>query len=103
TGNNVSRSNGEGKSMAYVVDALDRVTSATDDLSHVTAYQYSDVHKVIEMDDANTHASCTEYDGVYRRTCAIDANTNRVEYTFDGVGNLLTLTAHDASTNQTTT
>src|SRR5205085_850811 len=102
-GNIVSRSKGEGESSAYVVDELDLVISANNDLSDETGYQYNKVHKVIELDDANAHAACTQYDHVYRRACAIDALTNSVDYVYDGVGNLLTLTAHDASTNHTTT
>src|SRR5206468_1513216 len=85
------------------VDALDRVISATNDLTQVTAYQYNNVHKILQVTDANTNAVCTEYDCVYRRTSAIDGLSHAVDFTYDGVGNLLTQTAHDATTNQITT
>ncbi len=91
-GNRTTMTNTRGKTTAYAYDAANRLTSETDPLSGATAYGYDAGGRRTSRTDAISQTTLYSYDVVDRLT-TIDypAGTPDVAYTYDPVGNQLTM------------
>jgi RHS repeat-associated protein len=109
-GNILATTNALDSTTSFAYDALNRQVAATDPLGNTTEYAYDDVGNRTSMTDANGVATLYEYDALDRLTAVVenfqggaepDPQTNvRTEYTYDPVGNRLTIT--DANGHVTT-
>ncbi len=100
-GNAVSITDALGNTTTFAYDDLNRQIGVTDPLGNVTSYAYDDAGNRIAMTDANGIETRYEYDDLNRLTAVVenfdsgagsDIETNvRTEYTYDAVGNRLTI------------
>lgn len=100
-GNAASITDALGNTTTFAYDDLNRQTDVTDPLGNMTSYAYDDVGNRIAMTDANGIETRYEYDDLNRLTAVVenydsgagsDNETNvRTEYTYDAVGNRLTI------------
>ncbi|NIM96034.1 MAG: hypothetical protein GTO18_20225 [Anaerolineales bacterium] len=101
-GNIISMTDALGNVTNLAYDELKRLESITDPEGNVTSYTYDAVGNRTAMTDAIGVTTHYEYDGLNRLTAVLenedplspaDSETNvRTEYTYDAVGNRLTLT-----------
>lgn len=94
--------NAKGNAWVYSYDPLNRRISEMDPLGYTTLYDYDLLNRLTSLTDANGVVTAYEYDPLDRLTAVIqnyclnqpgDQETNvRTGYTYDGVGNLLTMT-----------
>jgi YD repeat-containing protein len=100
-GNAVSITDALGNTTTFAYDDLNRQTGVTDPLGNTTSYAFDDVGNRIALTDANGIETRYEYDDLNRLTAVVenyisgvgsDNETNvRTEYTYDAVGNRLTI------------
>ncbi len=99
-----------GNATTYTYDAANRQTEISDPLGNTSSYAYDGNGNRTSMTDAVGIVTRYEYDALSRLSAVVenyvagagsDAETNvRTEYTYDGVGNRLTI--KDANGNTTT-
>ena len=100
-GNAASITDALGNTTTFAYDDLNRQIGVTDPLGNTTSYAYDDVGNRIAMTDANGIETRYEYDNLNRLAAVVenyisgvgsDHETNvRTEYTYDAVGNRLTI------------
>jgi YD repeat-containing protein len=74
----------------FAYDALDRLTSETDALNHVTSYEYTKIGQRVNMQDANGATTSYEYDPLRRETSIQYSGANFTPDTYfqyDAAGN----------------
>ncbi len=76
---------------SFTYDGLHRLKTETDALNHQTVYEYDKVGNLVEMTDAKTQVTTYEYDDLNRLTDIIRPDET-VDFTYDAVGNRLTMT-----------
>jgi YD repeat-containing protein len=70
----------------YAYDALNRLTSATDPLSHVRVYGYDAAGNLTQLSDALSHTTTYSYDEAGRRTSDVGPAGLSINYTYDAAG-----------------
>ena len=100
--------NAKGNAWTYGYDGLNRRISEIDPLGNTTLYGYDLLNRLTGLTDANGVATAYEYDALDRLTAVIqnhlpaqlaDHETNiRTSYSYDGVGDLLTITDGNGET-----
>jgi len=93
--------NAKGNATVLEYDELNRLIAGTDPLGNPTAYEYDPLSRLVAVTDANRIVTRYEYDPLDRLTAVVqnyrpgqpaDHQTNvRTAYTYDPVGNLLTI------------
>jgi YD repeat-containing protein len=92
-------------SIIYAYDALNRLQSATDSLGRATSYEYDAASNLSELTDARSLVTRYVYDALNRVTgldhYQSDGQTlvDSVDYTYDAVGNRLTMVDPTGTTN----
>jgi RHS repeat-associated protein len=100
-GNVIGLSDALGNKTIFSYDDLNRQVGVTDPLGNTTSYAYNAVGSRVSLTDAEGVITRYEYDGLNRLITVVenhvssalaDHETNvRTEYTYDGVGNRLTI------------
>ncbi|WP_420628570.1 N-acetylmuramoyl-L-alanine amidase [Candidatus Leptofilum sp.] len=100
--------NAKGNAWTYGYDALNRRISEVDPLGHATLYDYDLSNRLTTLTDALGVVTAYQYDALDRLTAVIqnhipaqptDHETNvYTHYTYDGMGNLLTITDGNSET-----
>jgi YD repeat-containing protein len=96
-GNETSRTDYFGNKYAYVYDALNRPIQVTDPLNGVTGMVYDRMQHVLQIHYPNKTSVNTVYDATYDVASVVNkkdsgAIISRFAYTYDAVGNKLTVT-----------
>ncbi|MCX6623359.1 MAG: hypothetical protein NTY38_20295, partial [Acidobacteria bacterium] len=91
-GNQLKKTDREGRSTTSVYDGVNRRTSTTDALGNVTQFQYDGVGNLLKLTDARGNATTFTYDNVNRviRQQSPGPLPNLRTYSYDGAGNPLT-------------
>jgi len=96
-GNETSRTDYFGNKYAYVYDALNRPIQVTDPLNGVTGMVYDRMQHVLQIHYPNKTSVNTTYDATYDVASVVNkkdsgAIISQFAYTYDAVGNKLTVT-----------
>ncbi len=89
-GNRLSYTNANGNTSNYTYDKLNRLTSASDPLSHSTTYVYDANGNMTSLTDANSNTTTYTYD-ILNRLTGVTTPTGSTGYTYDQAGNLKSL------------
>jgi RHS repeat-associated protein len=90
-GNRTSVTNAKGKTTLYSYNNLHRLLRVSDPLGHLTSYTYDGLGNLISVVDPIGHVTNYTYTGLNRVASANYSGETAIQYTYDPVGNRLTM------------
>ncbi len=99
-GNKTRMTDANSHATNYTYDALGRLLTVTDSLAHTTTYAYDANGNKTSIVDAKAQTTTFTYDALNRLT-KIQYPTSNVQYTYDAVGNRLTMADPTGTTTYT--
>ena len=96
----MTQTDGEGRTVTYQYDGLNRRVSSTDPSGNIEYYTYDRNSNQLSFTNRNGDKEAYGYDALNRLIEVTDALSNKTRYQYDGEGNLIAAT--DAKGNKTT-